>query len=120
LTLKSSLFKNSKVKDKDLLSLEIAEVKEIADIIFKRLNRKIEVLEAIENSVDEKIRLLESLIRKAESLKVETPKSSRHNEIVSLGRKGMPGREIAAALDIPLGEVELVLNLRGMKSPVSN
>jgi DNA-binding NarL/FixJ family response regulator len=120
LTLKSSLFKNPKVKEKDLLSLEIAEVKEIADLIFKRLNRKIGVLEAIEQSVDEKIRLLETLIRKAESLKTEMPTSDRHNEIVSLGRKGMQGREIAAALDIPVGEVELVLSLRGVKSPANN
>jgi DNA-binding NarL/FixJ family response regulator len=89
-------------------------------MIFKRLNRKIQILEAIENSVDEKLKTLEKLIQKAESLKPAAPNQERHSEIVSLGRQGMKSREIADRLDIPVGEVDLILNLRGIKSPVSN
>jgi DNA-binding NarL/FixJ family response regulator len=120
LILKSNIFGSAGKKEKDLIALEITEVKEISDMIFKRLNRKIQVLEAIENSVDEKLKTLEKLIQKAESLKPSVPNPERHGEIVSLGRKGMKSREIADRLDIPVGEVDLILNLRGIKSTVSN
>jgi hypothetical protein len=111
LTLKYNVFKKNKCKDKYLLALELAEVKEIADIIFNRLNKKIEVLESIEASVDEKIKILETLIEKAEALNITSQSIGRHDEIVSLGKKGMKSHEIADILDIPVGEVELVLNL---------
>ena len=118
--LKSEAIKRSKDKAADLLTLELAEVKDIADLIFKRLNRKIEVLEAIEASVDEKLKALEKLIQKAESCKTSLSKLDRHSEILSLGRRGMKSREIADNLDIPVGEVELILSLRGMASSSSN
>jgi DNA-directed RNA polymerase specialized sigma24 family protein len=117
---KYNIFKNRGTKDKNLLMLELAEVKDIADIIFKRLNRKIEVLESIESSVDEKIKMLEDLIKKAESLKVSSLSTDKHTEIVSLGRKGMDSREIADILDIPVGEVELLLSLKGIGTPNHN
>ncbi len=97
------------------MSLELSEVKDIADIIFKRLNRKIEILEAIENSVDEKIKVLEKLIQKAEAAQSSLSKLDCHGEIVLMGRKGMSSREIAETLDVPVGEVDLILNLKGTK-----
>jgi hypothetical protein len=120
LTLKSNILKRSQGKAQDLLTLELAEVKDIADLIFKRLNRKIEVLEAIETSVDEKLRVLEKLIKKAESCKTSLSKLDCHSEILSLGRKGVKSRDIADRLDIPVGEVELILSLRGMAGANSN
>jgi hypothetical protein len=120
LTLKSNILKRSRGKSQDLLTLELAEVKDIADLIFKRLNRKIEVLEAIEASVDEKLTVLEKLIRKAESCTTSLSKLDRHSEILSLGRKGVKSRDIADRLDIPVGEVELILSLRGMAGANSN
>lgn len=114
MTLKSDKLKKSHAKAHDLLTLELAEVKDISDLIFKRLNRKIEVLEAIEASVDEKLRALEKLIQKAESCRTSLSKPDRHSEILSLARRGMSSREIADRLDIPVGEVELIQSLRGM------
>ena len=110
---KYNIFKKTGGKEKNLLALELAEVEEIADIIFKRLNRKIEVLESIEASVDEKIAKLEFLIKKVESLETPASPIDRHNEILSLGQRGLKSREIAGSLDIPIGEVELVLSLTG-------
>lgn len=109
------MLRNARTKEKELLSLELAEVKDIADIIFKRLNRKIEILEAIENSVDEKIKVLEKLIQKAEVAQSSLSKLDRHGEIALMGRRGMSSREIAEALDVPVGEVDLILNLKGIK-----
>ena len=120
LILRSKSLRRSKGKAEDLLTLELAEVKDIADLIFKRLNRKIEVLEAMEASVDEKVRMLENLVQKAEASSRSLAKLDHHSEILSLGRKGMKSREIADNLDIPVGEVELILNLRGVSGANSN
>ncbi|NWF97438.1 MAG: hypothetical protein HXY52_00670 [Nitrospirae bacterium] len=118
MTLKYKSLRNSRLKEKELLSLELTEIKDIADIIFKRINRKIEILEAIENSVDEKIRTLEKLIQKAEAAQSSLSKLDRHGEITLMGRKGMSSREIAEALDVPVGEVDLILNLKGINTGV--
>ncbi len=115
MTSKYKILRNVRTKEKELLSLELSEVKDIADIIFKRLNRKIEILEAIENSVDEKIKVLEKLIQKAEAAQSSLSKLDCHGEIVLMGRKGMSSREIAETLDVPVGEVDLILNLKGIK-----
>lgn len=120
MTSKYKFFRNAKSKEKELLSLELSEVKDIADIIFKRLNRKIEILEAIENSVDEKIKVFEKLIQKAEAAQSSLSKLDRHGEIALMGRRGMSSREIAESLDVPVGEVDLILNLKGVKRGENN
>jgi DNA-directed RNA polymerase specialized sigma24 family protein len=117
---KFNFFKKFRRKEEDLLALEISEVNDITDIIFERLNRKIEVLEAIEASVDEKINMLEGLIQKAETFKAAGSKTDKQREVASLGRKGMNCREIACMLDIPVGEVELLLGLEGISNTLRN
>jgi Tfp pilus assembly protein PilO len=160
-------------KEKRILNLELAEIKEISELMFRKLEMKIQVIQALEASMDKKkaeLNLLiqraealgknvqadeglgaslnkkktdlEQLVRRAEtleknlqakeeiagsldkrisalqrlSLQTETIKpegggSSRHQEIVALGRKALSSREIAEVLDMPLGEVELILEL---------
>lgn len=120
MTSRYKIIKNAKLKEKELLSLELSEVKDIADIIFKRLNRKIEILEAIENSVDEKIKILENLIQKANEAQSSLSKLDRHGEIILMGRRGMSAHEIAETLDLPVGEVDLILSLKGIKKSESN
>ncbi|MGD0884114.1 MAG: hypothetical protein ABSA46_04420 [Thermodesulfovibrionales bacterium] len=107
---------NKKAKENSLVALELAEVKEVADIIFKRLEKKIEVMEAIEASVDEKIADLEKLIQRAEALRTPSEGRNRQHEITALRQKGLKIDEIATILDMPKGEVELILNLAPQKS----
>lgn len=102
--------------DKDLLSLELAEIREISDVIFRRLEKKIEVLEAIEASVDEKVALLEKLINRVEAIKFPSDISNREFEIIQLSAKGLKIDEIARILDIPAGEVDLILNLSSKRA----
>ncbi len=109
--LKYNIFNKTNVKEKHLLALELAEVKEIADMIFKRLNRKISILESIEASIDEKIKKLENFTERVELLTTASKSVVRHDEIIALGKKGMKSHEIAERLGIPIGEVELILNL---------
>jgi DNA-binding NarL/FixJ family response regulator len=107
---------NKKAKEDSLLALELAEVKEVADIIFNRLEKKIEVLQAIEASVDEKIARLDKLIQRAEATRSPSEGTNRQHEIVALRQKGLKIDEIGAILDMPVGEVELILNLSPHKS----
>lgn len=105
-------------KDNGLLTRELVEVKEIADIIFERLGKKVEALKAIEASVDEKIATFEKLnktemsvghySKSINSLEVE---SYRQHKIIALKQRGLKIDEIVNILDVPVGEVELILNL---------
>jgi DNA-directed RNA polymerase specialized sigma24 family protein len=102
-------------KENTVLSMELAEIKEVADIIFKRLEKKIEVLEAIEASVDEKIATLERIVQQAESISTTSEKRDRRHEVIAMNSRGLKIDEIAAILDMPLGEVNLILNLHAEK-----
>ncbi|KAF0123330.1 MAG: hypothetical protein FD151_345 [bacterium] len=105
-------------KDNGLLTRELVEVKEIADIIFERLGEKIEALKAIEASVDEKIATFEklnktemSVVPYSESINSLEVESYRQHKIIALKQRGLKIDEIVNILDIPVGEVELILNL---------
>ena len=160
-------------KEKRILNLELAEIQEISELLFRKLEMKIQAVQALESSVDKKkaelniliqraealgknVQVeegldstfdrkkndLEQLVRRAEaleknlqakeefagsldqrisalqrlSLQTEALKpqgdgSSRCQEIVALRRKSLSSREIAEVLDMPLGEVELILEL---------
>jgi hypothetical protein len=107
-------------KEKGLLLLELAEIKEISDKLFERIEKKIEVLRALEASVDEKIVALKKLGQ--EEVPLETPSSDVDHRlaVISLGKKGQSIQEIASNLDMPVGEVELILNLSKNNEPVSD
>lgn len=95
------------------LTLELAEIKEIADVLFSRLDRRIETVKAVEASLDRKIEFLQALLGRAEALETRHPESDHVAEVLQLQRKGLSAEEIAVRLERPVGEVELVLNLKG-------
>jgi hypothetical protein len=103
--------KGKSTKEKSLLLLELAEIKEISDKLFERIEKKIEVLKALEASVDEKIVALKKLGQ--EGIVLETPSAGTDHRlaVISLKKKGLGIQEIASILGMPVGEVELILNL---------
>jgi hypothetical protein len=107
-------------KEKSLLLLELAEIKEISDKLFERIEKKIEVLRALETSVDEKIIALRKLGQ--EGVPLEKPSADVDNgpAVISLKKKGLRIQEIAGILGMPVGEVELILNLKKADESVSN
>jgi hypothetical protein len=107
-------------KEKSLLLLELAEIKEISDKLFERIEKKIEVLRALEASVDEKISALRKLGQ--EGVPLETPLADVDNRlaVISLKKKGLNIQEIAGVLGMPVGEVELILNLKKADESVSD
>ncbi|MCX7792860.1 MAG: cytochrome P450 [Thermodesulfovibrionales bacterium] len=87
---------------------ESRELREIGELVIKRIDRKISELKTIEKKVEQKIDALKVLIQKAEELH---QRDIRKEEIISLYRKGLKIDDIASSLKIPSGEVELVLRL---------
>lgn len=112
------IFKKYKdiLKGKELVAIELDEAREIADMIIKKIEKKIEVLEAIESSVDEKILTLQRLIDRVEILKDDALSVDREGEVIKLYRRGLGIEEISEILDIPSGEVDLILNLHSNPS----
>jgi DNA-binding NarL/FixJ family response regulator len=149
-------------KDKDLLELEAAEIREISELLFRKLDQKVKAVEAVEISLDKKIALLAQLIQKAESFNASSSSfkkieqvdqivqageaigasldkkiamlglllqkaeplsasgngsggtQNRQHEIIALQQKGMGIKEIAEVLDLPQGEVGLIINLHAL------
>lgn len=97
--------------EKALLALELAEIKEISDVLFQRIEKKIRVMEAVEASLDKKVAALERLLRQTGSVRGPAPATVRQREVFALAQRGMGADEIAEVLDMPAGEVELILEL---------
>jgi len=119
--------KNIVEKEMNRLSLEVAEIREISDIIFRRIENKIVMLNEMEASVDRKIASLSQLIQRAEQVQVQgrtavapakpsvkAPPTvmTRQQEVMILKQRGLKASEIAGTLHIPVGEVELILGLQ--------
>lgn len=100
------------LRGKEFLAVELAEAREIAEMILRKIEKKIEILEAIESSVDEKMLTLQRLVDRIEALKDNASLFDREREVIKLYKRGLKIDEIAEILDIPLGEVELMLNLQ--------
>jgi len=96
--------------------VELLEIGDITEKLMIRLDKKIKMLKALEAQADEKIALLTNLISKetglvrSEEVRAETPRNHR-SEVQDLAGKGFKSDQIARILDLPSGEVELILNL---------
>ena len=97
-------------------NLEVMEVNDIAEKIFARIDQKIKALKNVEARADEKILVLEGLINQLKKIRYNLDPlanvgEGHQREIQSLFEKGFEADQIARILDLPSGEVELVLNL---------
>jgi len=99
---------------KKRLELELAEIEEISEKLFRKIDERAAALSALEARLDKKCAALEAMIAKASGLlsaqgeDVET----RRRGVIALAQKGMKADEIAEIFDMTKGEVELVLNLQ--------
>ncbi len=100
---------------KNLVDPQLSEAREIADMLVSRIEQKLETLRSLESSIDEKICRFEMLLKRSEEKRIPLGDDSRLNEIVTLYNRGLKIDEIAAILDMPAGEVELVLNLNSAR-----
>ncbi|MBF0405128.1 MAG: hypothetical protein HQL00_14310 [Nitrospirae bacterium] len=93
------------------LNAEIARFEKVAGTLFRRLEKSIKILEAIEASVDSKIAHFERLIQMADSVNYTDCGQNRRYEVLALTGKGLGIDEIASVLGVQHGEIELILNL---------
>jgi len=103
-------------KAKGDLILELFEVNEITKKLVNRIEKKIEVLKTIEAQADQKIAVLDGLITKLKNMNPSSEwlganEIGHQGEVRTLSHKGFKPEQIARILDLPSGEVELILNL---------
>jgi hypothetical protein len=121
-------FLENQMKSKRVATPEMVEIGTITKKLIDRLDHKIDTLKALEARADQKIAILDGLITKYKNLGPsedflagapktlpaegdnQAPKGLR-DEVESLAEKGFNTEQIARILDIPSGEVELILNL---------
>jgi hypothetical protein len=121
-------FMENQLKAKRTATPEMVEIGTITKKLIDRLDQKINTLKAMEARADQKIAILDGLITKCKNMEIsedfstappkgprpvvesQAPKGHRA-EVESLAGKGFTTEEIARILDIPSGEVELILNL---------
>ncbi|MBF0320562.1 MAG: hypothetical protein HQL01_12245 [Nitrospirae bacterium] len=95
----------------DRVNADVARLEKSASVIFKRLDKSVKILEAIEASVDAKITHLERLLQMADAVSSSDCGQNRRFEVLALRAKGLGIDEIATILGIQHGEIELILNL---------
>jgi len=100
-------------REKEDLSLEVSEVAEIAEKIFNRLDARMRELRELDERVAVRIETFEKLLARAENLKLPDDYGidPKYREVQNLARKGLKVDEIAGILDMPRGEVDLILNI---------
>jgi len=116
MTLLPSKPKTPLEKERGLLTVELTEIRDISEILFKKLEKKIRHIEALDACVDRKIETLERLLQRSEALDVSGAGANRQHEIMGLQAKGLASAEIAEVLDMPRGEVELILELHTLNA----
>ena len=97
-------------------NLEVMEINDIAEKLFIRIDQKIKELKTIEARADEKIVILDGLITKFKKLNLppgtlDMGGDGRRKEVLALSEKGFNSDQVARILNLPTGEVELILNL---------
>jgi hypothetical protein len=97
----------------DLLRVGLSEIEEIAEGLFRKIDERIRELKAVEERIDGKILDLERLLKHSEGLRNadEQGADRRSREILALSGRGLKVDEIAGIVDMPKGEVELILGL---------
>jgi hypothetical protein len=92
------------------------EINDIAEKLFVRIDQKIKALKTVEAGADEKIAILDGLISQSKKINhnaepLAAAGEGHQKEVQSLFGKGFTAEQIARILDLPSGEVELILNL---------
>jgi hypothetical protein len=111
----STIFENQGIPKKTIPP-EILKIGDITEKLTARLDQRIKALKTLEAQADEKIAMLEGLINRCKNMDLSgevrpaTPQT-HHAEVHSLAGKGFKLEQISRILDLPSGEVELILNL---------
>ena len=64
-------------KEKNLLALELNEVREISELLFKRLEKKVQAVEKLEAAVERKTGALEKKMQAFETISLKKRRASQ-------------------------------------------
>ncbi len=98
-----------------LLSLQIDEIEELSALLMRRIDERVKGLKEVEERIDAKMKDLQRLITRAEEISQEAGPDFadyRAREVMVLASKGLRIDEIATILDLPAGEIELILSMQ--------
>lgn len=110
-------FRNNNQSNKEAIVDLFLDLKEVADKLCERIDKRIIELKEIEHRIDKKIEFYKNFIENKEINKLSKNAYDRRNDIIKLYLKKEEPEKIAKILDIPLGEVELIINLYKIKAP---
>lgn len=110
-------FNNGKTKDKlDNMVDLILEIKEVAEKLCDRIDKKITELKEIEKRIDAKIEQYKNLITNTDANKISKMSYDKRNEVIKLYLAGQDSANISRMLGLPIGEVEFLINLYKIKT----
>ncbi len=115
----TALISRSEAVEKRLLAAEavVASAESRSAALQQTIDRAEEAAKQVREGeslvarLDRKIAAIDRMIQRTELLNAANGVSNRQKEIVVLTQKGLAAKEIADVLDIPQGEVELILEL---------
>lgn len=107
--------KSDKEKIDNLVNVYL-EIKEVAEKLCEKIENKILELKEIEKRVDTKIEQYKNLISRIDAQKVTKSTYDKKNEVIKLYLSGEEPENISRILGIPIGEVELLINLYKIKT----
>jgi len=89
----------------------IESSKDSADYLIRALDEGRKSLEEVAHSLDERETRLRALMKKLDHDSDNMQKDPRYGQAMEMARRGLPGTEIAHALDLTEGEIDLILSL---------
>jgi hypothetical protein len=92
------------------------ELKEISDKLCERIDRKIAELKELEKRIDNKMEEYKKLLVRQDLNRVSKFAYDKRNEVIKLYLSGEEPTKISKIVGIPVGEVELLINLYKIKS----
>lgn len=111
-----NFYKKDSEKNKENIVDLYLDLKEVADKLCEKIDKRISELKEIEKRIDSKIEQYKNLITNTEINKVSRVAYDRRNEVIKLYLKGEDPATIAKSLGIPIGEVEFLINLYKIKT----
>lgn len=108
----------SKIKRTDLKDSTgiFFEIEEIAEKLLEKIDKRVEELKESEKIIDNKILELKRLLLRVDMNKISKNAYDKKNDIIKLYLEGENPDRISKVLNIPIGEVELIINLFQIKT----
>lgn len=94
----------------------IEELKDMVEKLCTKIDDKIGYLEELEKRIDAKLAIYKNLATKETSTRLSKESYDKRNEVIRRFLNGEEVTQISKNLNMPIGEVELIINLFKIKN----